>query len=131
MLGKERGSNLLEMAVVFPILLLLLAGVADIGRGFHSYIMLTGALRDGARFAANFPSQQTLIEDRILLRATESGIGLLRSDVTVTRIYGAGADQAIRVSAAHQMSLILGSLLGFNSITIRSFAEMPVADPDR
>ena len=131
MLRKERGSNLLEMAIVFPVLLLLLAGVADVGRGFHAYILITGALRDGARYAAQFPSQHALIEDRILLRASESGITLLRSNIGVTRIYGVGADQAMRVTAAHPMNLILGSLLGFSSITIRSYAEMPVVDPER
>lgn len=128
MLHHERGSNLVEMAIVLPVLLMLVAGVADIGRGFHDYIILTGALRDAARFGASFPSQEELIKDRILLRATESGVTLLRGNVDVDRIYGTGNDQAIRVTARHQMNLILGGILGFNSLTISSYAEMPVVD---
>jgi len=31
---QERGSNLVEVALVLPVLLLLLAGVADVGRAF-------------------------------------------------------------------------------------------------
>ena len=128
---RERGSNLLEMAVVFPVLVILLAGMIDLGRGFHDYIMITGALREGARFGASFPSQYTLIEDRIVQRASESGITLLRGNITIDRIYGTGNDEAIRTTAMYQMSTILGGVLGFNTLTIRSYAEMPVIDPNR
>ena len=51
----ERGVNLIEMALVLPLLLLLLAGVVDLGRAFYTYVSLTNAVREGARFASKLP----------------------------------------------------------------------------
>ncbi|MGC8780015.1 MAG: TadE/TadG family type IV pilus assembly protein [Anaerolineae bacterium] len=122
----ERGSNLVETAFVLPVLLLLLAGVADLGRAFHDYIVLTAAAREGAYFAAYFPDQITLIQDRVLQAANDAGVPVVRSNVTVTQITGIGNDRAVRVSVARRMELILGGILGMDSLTIRSYAEMPV-----
>lgn len=128
---QERGSNLVEAAIVLPTLLLLLAGVADIGRAFREYIVLTGAAREGARYAAYFPSQQNLIEDHVLQAASDAGVTLARSNVLVTRIQGTGADEAVRVTATRQVALLLGGVVGLHTLTISSFAEMPILDPDR
>lgn len=127
----ERGSNLLEIAIVMPVLVLLLAGVADVGRAFRDYIILTGASREGARFGANFPSQQTLIQDLTVTRAGDAGVTLTRGNVAVVRIKGIGSDEAIRVTITHQMSTILGGVIGVNTLTLRSFTEMPVLDPSK
>jgi Flp pilus assembly protein TadG len=128
---QERGSNLVEVALVLPVLLLLLAGVADVGRAFGEYIVLTGAAREGARYGAYFPSQQTLIQDRTLAMAADAGVSLVRSNITVTRIPGAGSDEAIRVAVAHPVNMLLGSVVGLDTLIVRSYAEMPVLDPDR
>ena len=55
MLRSERGQNLVELALVLPLLILLLAGIADVGRAFFSYIQLTNAAREGARAASRLP----------------------------------------------------------------------------
>ncbi|MDQ1301618.1 MAG: hypothetical protein QG637_1540 [Chloroflexota bacterium] len=128
---KERGSNLVETALALPVLLLLLAGVADVGRAFSDYIILTGAAREGARYGAYFPSQETLIQDRTLQTASDAGVILTRGNIAVTRIPGAGSDEAIRVAVSHSMEMLLGGIIGLNTLTVRSFAEMPVLDPSR
>lgn len=46
----ERGSSIVELAIVFPILLLLFVGVAEIGRLFYTYTTLAKATKMGARF---------------------------------------------------------------------------------
>lgn len=128
---RERGTNLVEAAIVMPALLLLLAGVADVGRAFRDYIILTGAAQEGARYAAYFPDQQTLIQDRVIQAAAEAGAALTRSNVVVARITGAGADQAIRVTATRRVPMLLGGVLGMDTLTVSSFAEMPVLDASR
>lgn len=128
---RERGSNLVEAAIVLPALLLLLAGVADIGRAFREYIVLTGAAREGARYAVYFPSQQSLIQDRVLQAASDAGVTLVRSNVLVTRVQGAGADEAVRVTVTQQVALLLGGVVGLDTLTVSSFAEMPILDPNR
>ena len=40
---SERGSNLVEFAIVLPLLVLILAGMADVGRAFNDYIVITNA----------------------------------------------------------------------------------------
>jgi hypothetical protein len=49
---KQRGQDLLEFALALPILLLMIFGVLDMGRLFHSAITVTNAARVGARFGA-------------------------------------------------------------------------------
>src|SRR5688572_25201671 len=46
---SERGAELIEMAMVTPILLLILAGIFDFGMMFRSWEIVTNAAREGAR----------------------------------------------------------------------------------
>ena len=48
----QRGQTMVEFAIVLPIFLLLLLGIAQGGIAFNNYIQLTDATRAGARFGA-------------------------------------------------------------------------------
>lgn len=48
--SKERGATLVEFAVIFPLLLLLLFAVIDFGRLAITYISVSTASREAARF---------------------------------------------------------------------------------
>ena len=50
--ADERGAAMVEFALVLPILLMLVFGLYNFGRGYHAKIELTGAVREGARAAA-------------------------------------------------------------------------------
>jgi hypothetical protein len=50
---QERGQSMVEMALAFPILLLVLAGTLEVGKYFNDYITILDATREGARFAAD------------------------------------------------------------------------------
>ena len=47
-----RGQSLVEFALILPVLVILVLGIIDFGMGLRSYISLTNATREGARFAA-------------------------------------------------------------------------------
>ena len=49
----ERGQSMVEMALAFPILLLVLAGALEVGKYFNDYLTLLDATREAARFAAD------------------------------------------------------------------------------
>ena len=49
----EQGVQLLELAIVLPIMLLLFAGVAEFGRYFYEYTTLAKGARVGARYLAS------------------------------------------------------------------------------
>src|SRR6186713_1472796 len=51
-LRSERGAELIEFALIFPLLLLVLLGIVDFGFLFQRYEVLTNATREGARLAA-------------------------------------------------------------------------------
>ena len=46
----EQGVQLLELAIVLPIMLLMFAGIAEFGRYFYEYTTLSKAARVGARY---------------------------------------------------------------------------------
>lgn len=50
--SSRRGQSLVEFALVFPIAILVLMAVFDVGRAVFAYNGLTNAAREGARMAA-------------------------------------------------------------------------------
>lgn len=61
---KSRGQSLVEFALVFPIAILLLVAVFDVGRAVFAYNGLTNAAREGARLAA-VNQDPALIKQRV------------------------------------------------------------------
>ena len=51
-LENERGQSLVEFALVVPLLLLLVVGIAEFGRAWMTQNILTGAAREAVRIAA-------------------------------------------------------------------------------
>lgn len=47
----NKGQSLVELALVLPLILLLLMGVAEFGRVFHTYLIITQGSREAARLA--------------------------------------------------------------------------------
>jgi Flp pilus assembly pilin Flp len=51
----ERGTTLIEFALVVPVILLLLVGCLDFARGVNAYVIVANASREGARYASTQP----------------------------------------------------------------------------
>jgi Flp pilus assembly protein TadG len=51
-LRSERGAAAVEFALVTPLLLALVFGIIEFGRGYSQLNVYTGAAREGARYAA-------------------------------------------------------------------------------
>jgi Flp pilus assembly protein TadG len=72
LLRGRRGSATVELAIVFPILLLLFVGAAELGRMFYTYTTLAKATKAGARYLSSskeFMSTDNDIRDAAILRA--------------------------------------------------------------
>jgi Flp pilus assembly protein TadG len=55
-LGRgERGANVVEFALVLPLLMLMLLGLIDYGYYFFVELAVTNAAREGARVATTYP----------------------------------------------------------------------------
>ena len=55
---SERGAELIEFAIVLPVMLLIVMGIVDFGFMFQRYVVLTNAAMEGARVAV-LPGYQT------------------------------------------------------------------------
>jgi Flp pilus assembly protein TadG len=55
----ERGQALLELAIIAPVLILLIAGLVQFGVIFERQIGINNAIRDAARIAATWESKDT------------------------------------------------------------------------
>ena len=91
--GSDRGSELVEMAIVMPIFLLLLMGIMDFGFLFQRYELVINAAREGARLgAADNTMSDTDIETRVQNYLTGSGLtGTAVADATSTTLSVDGA----------------------------------------
>ena len=82
--GKEKGQSLLELALVLPVLVMILAGVLDLGRLYYSYVAVTDAAAEGASYAAIHPEPSS--RDDVFRRAQEASRGLVQIDPNLVEI---------------------------------------------
>lgn len=100
---QDRGQSLVELALVLPILLLLLAGVIDVGRILFTYIALTDAAQEGAIFAAHEPTSSGTIVDRV---RTSSNHGEVTSASVLVACTASPAPGTVSVTVSHRLSLL-------------------------
>jgi Flp pilus assembly protein TadG len=63
--GTERGQSFVEMALSLVFLLILLAGIVDLGRMFWVFVTLRDAAQEGASYASFCPADISGIQSRI------------------------------------------------------------------
>jgi hypothetical protein len=71
--SAERGSGLVEFALVLPVLSSLLLGSVTGGAAYHSKITMTSAVREGSRFGATLnqaPGFGSTVRDRVVSLST-------------------------------------------------------------
>lgn len=60
----EKGQSLVELALVLVFILILLAGVVDLGRMMYEYLTMRDAAQEGAGYGAVYPSYCSQIIER-------------------------------------------------------------------
>ena len=130
---SERGQNLIEMALLLPVLIMITIGVIDMGRAYHHYIIITNASREGARFGSRFPHYATgIIETTIGEAIPDDGepcrsgnVCLSPADVTITGLSGA-AGMPLRVTVTYDFPTILGHIIGLPNLQLCGYTEMVI-----
>ena len=89
----RKGAELIEFALVFPLLLLLMFGIMDFGLLFQRYEAVTNAAREGARIAVLPGYGQPDVQARVTQYLAAAG---LKSTPTVAY----SAPQALNVGGA-------------------------------
>ncbi len=116
----DAGQSLVEFALMLPVLLLLMVGTVDVGRGFQAYVALGDAVRETARQAAVHGSGAsvqwgpTANDAHVTADLRSRAVGLVGSAITVTSTWPSGAndqgDEAV-ISATYSFVPIASTLL--------------------
>ncbi|MPV37015.1 TadE family protein [Georgenia subflava] len=77
----ERGAAAVEFALVVPLLILLVLGIAEFGRAYHLQTTLSGAAREGVRVMA---LQDDAAAARATARAAAPGLDLTDTQIEVS-----------------------------------------------
>jgi Flp pilus assembly protein TadG len=130
----ERGAELIEFALVTPLLLLIMCGIFDYGFLFQRYEVLTNAAREGARLAA-LPGYTTAdVTARVNAYLTAGGVpGTATTTLAFQSVIAGGRTfniARVTVTYTHQY-VFLGPLMGIfgnslTSVTFNSVAAMRV-----
>ena len=88
---SERGAELIEMAIVTPLLLLLVMGIVDFGFMFQRFVVLTNAAVEGARVATLPGYSEADASARAQAYATNGGVPGIGDCVTAPAVALPGA----------------------------------------
>jgi Flp pilus assembly protein TadG len=122
--GRSPGQSLIEFALILSVLLMLFLGLFDLGRVFNTYIVLTNAAREGARYGTMHPDEYSAIVNRVIREADNSGVTLTADRVTVTTTGVPGSPVVVTVQ--HDFSLLSSWLVGRRTLRLQGRAEMVV-----
>ena len=130
LIGKyrsEKGSNLVEAAILLPVFLVLFLGVADIGMGFSTYISLSNAAREGARWMTINPDDRAGTIARV--NNEIQSIGLNPTDVQISfspnqSQYDSG--DTVTITVRHNYTLLFGAFTQLPPIPLNITATMRV-----
>src|SRR5690348_16493357 len=129
----DRGVQLVELAIVLPIMLLLFAAVAEFGRYFYEYTTVAKSARLGARYLASKSVTSTTVDwktnaKNMVVYGNTAGTGtailsgLTTANVDVQYVGGTtGIPDMVKVSIInykHQPVFDLGKMLNNTSLSL-------------
>lgn len=136
---SERGAEVIEFAIILPVLLLVIFGIVDFGFLFQRYVVLTNAAMEGARVGVLPGYTSTDAENRARAYAVDGGIPgaetcePLCATMTAVSLPGAGPGATwpgvqVTVTYLHTYSYIgpIAELFGgtFSTVTMTARATM-------
>ena len=116
----ERGSNMVEFALVFVIATLLIFGLIDLSRAVYTSTALEAAAQAGVRYGITAPHDTAGIEAAVKNNLT--GVDTDALKIAVTR-----ANKQIEVNLEYEyefLTPIMAQLINANSFTLHANARM-------
>ena len=121
----EKGQELVEYALVFPVLMLLVLGIIDFSVVLFSYNTIANAAREGVRYGIVNEDDLPGIEDRVRDRALGLDQGRLEVDVAIE-------DPTIGVTVRYQVALLTGPVIdaigGSPTLPLQTAAVMRIEE---
>jgi Flp pilus assembly protein TadG len=127
MLGNTEGSNLVELALALPMLLLILVAAVDLGEAFYTGVQLSGSAHDGALYGIHNPTDITGMKS-----AAQNGSANL-SGFVASATYGCEcSDGSAAVSSCGAPPICTSNYVNYVDVTVTasyspiiSFAGVP------
>jgi Flp pilus assembly protein TadG len=124
---NERGAAAVEFALVLPLLVLLFAGIAELGRLYYLQATLSGAAREGARVMALQNDTGTTVT---AVKAAAGSVALTDAQIVVTP--GTGACQATTTSGQPPRAMVtitfttplVSTVFGSTPVKVHGFGAM-------
>ncbi|HZT60525.1 MAG TPA: TadE family protein [Pyrinomonadaceae bacterium] len=130
-LSDERGTQLVELAIVLPVMLLLFASVAEFGRYFYTYATLAKAARGAARYSTTRQFDSADITQAKSLAAYGDPLGacagtpilqgLSCANVDIQQATSGGAQTVTAriINYQYQPIFDLGKLTGISTLSLK------------
>ena len=127
----ERGTQLVELSLVVPVMILLFGAVAEFGRFFYTYATLAKAARAASRYAITRPFDATNLgaakslaaygDDSAGCSGTPVLTGLTCANIDLQQTTSGGSQlvTAKVINYQYQPILDLGKLTGNSSISLK------------
>jgi len=134
--GGNAGQSLVEVALALPLLLLILIGLADLGRAFYYTTAIASAARQGAAYVAVTapPINATTLKGKACAATGLDPSGNCGAALTATDVSAAGCDGvvtsgSVAVQVTYDLQLISGYLVNrifpSQTVTLRACATYP------
>ena len=124
MFRRERGQSIVELALILPVFLVMLALVVDGGRAYYRYSQVQQVAREAAFYGATHggDASATIAEAHSL--AVDMGLDLSHLEVYVHEC--GCSDNSITVTVTYRMDTILLGIAGYPTLTLRDSAKAMV-----
>lgn len=124
LIESEHGQSLVEFVIIMPLLLLLFAGVFDVGRSLHAYVVMLNASREAAMLGAAAEVDTNTLHNHALAELLRGGLVPGQAEVIVEyQQRGYPPEDHIIVQVNYNLPLML-AVLPISNINLRTKTEM-------
>jgi Flp pilus assembly protein TadG len=136
----EKGQSLVELGLSIMVLLLLFAGVVDLGSMFFNYMAMRDAAQEGASYASVFPTECSNTEARVRANLRNADAADVQVEILVNGKSCASATTAdacaekMIIVSVHQpnyelMMPFIGAVVGRQTIDLKASIHNTILRP--
>ncbi len=130
--GGQRGQSLVELSISLTMLLMLMAGVLDIGRAYYTYLSLRDAAAEGAAYGSIHPTDTSGIIDRVVGESPGGVVNWSASTVTTSILVKNCRGGGIKVQVDYSYALLtpfIGSIAGGQTLPLSATVVNTILSP--
>ena len=122
--GRESGQTFVEFAIVLPLLVLLVFGIAQFGLAFRNYLAITDAARVGARAAAVKRTSGACTAARSAIQSTVSTGQWAQISSRITCSAGSNVGDQVKITISYPYSIGLPGVSASGNLTADATERM-------